>query len=154
MNILNLVGFEVLTAVFMKSSAFWTITPYSPLKAFRPASCWFLAWHALRPWIWRQHSSETSLDFHWTAQHYIPEDRTPHSELCAILGIFDRPFNRELQCKFLTICFDVLIGNSIYRTGKKACLFWEREREKCWGKAVVLLQKNEILMLTLFLLAK
>jgi hypothetical protein len=29
------VGFEVLTAVAMKSSIFWDITPYGPLKVYR-----------------------------------------------------------------------------------------------------------------------
>jgi hypothetical protein len=29
------VGFEVLTPVFMKSTIFWDITPYSPLKVNR-----------------------------------------------------------------------------------------------------------------------
>jgi hypothetical protein len=31
----TLVGFEVLTLVVMKSSVFWNITPYSPLKVSR-----------------------------------------------------------------------------------------------------------------------
>jgi hypothetical protein len=29
------VGFEVLTAVLMKSSVFWDVTPFSPLKVNR-----------------------------------------------------------------------------------------------------------------------
>jgi hypothetical protein len=33
--ILNLVGFEVLTAVVMKSTIFWDVTPCSPLKVNR-----------------------------------------------------------------------------------------------------------------------
>jgi hypothetical protein len=32
LQIRNYVGFEVLTAVFMKSTIFWDITPCSPLK--------------------------------------------------------------------------------------------------------------------------
>jgi hypothetical protein len=34
-NIPNYVGFEVLTAVVMKSSIFWDIRPWSPLKINR-----------------------------------------------------------------------------------------------------------------------
>jgi hypothetical protein len=32
---LDLIGFEVLTSVIMKSTIFWDITPYSPLKINR-----------------------------------------------------------------------------------------------------------------------
>jgi hypothetical protein len=64
---------EVLTAVVMKNSIFWDITPCSLLKVnwhfkgrvafiFRVkevlillASVWFLAWLILWPWRWRQH---------------------------------------------------------------------------------------------------
>jgi hypothetical protein len=74
------VGFEVLTAVVMKSSVFWDITPCSPSKAnqcseehvasiFRVEeyveqetgrachlmSHWFLVWLILRPRRWRRH---------------------------------------------------------------------------------------------------
>jgi hypothetical protein len=50
------VQFEVLTAVVMKSSIFWDITPCNPLKVTR---C----------------SSETSVDSQRITWHYIPEDR-------------------------------------------------------------------------------
>jgi hypothetical protein len=72
--------FEVLTAIVMKSSIFWDITPCSPLKVNRSFRgkcrfhfqnrsqarnererrwkiellCWFLAWFILRPWRWRR----------------------------------------------------------------------------------------------------
>jgi hypothetical protein len=65
-KICHIAGFEVLTAVIVKSSAFWDITPCSPLKDNRrcggtyrlhlqgqrinSASCWFLAWLILRLW--------------------------------------------------------------------------------------------------------
>jgi hypothetical protein len=60
----KLVGFEVLTAVVMKSSIFWDITPCSPLKVnqrfggtyrlhlqcrYRLLSRWFLALLIFRP---------------------------------------------------------------------------------------------------------
>jgi hypothetical protein len=50
-------GFEVLTAVVMKSSIFWDITQCSPLKFSR-------------------RSFETSIDFQRTTGRYISEDRT------------------------------------------------------------------------------
>jgi hypothetical protein len=67
------VGFEMLTAVVMKCSVFWNITPYSPLKvngrlrlqgwrigivelSLISASCWFIAWLILRPRRWRRYS--------------------------------------------------------------------------------------------------
>jgi hypothetical protein len=54
------VGFEVLTAVVIKSSSIWDITSCSPLEVnrpfyFLPASCWLLAWLTLRLWRWRRH---------------------------------------------------------------------------------------------------
>jgi hypothetical protein len=71
------VGFEFLTAVVMKSSVIWDITPCSPSKGNRYCggtcrlhlqgrrmcrarnqsftSRWFLAWLILRPWRWRRH---------------------------------------------------------------------------------------------------
>jgi hypothetical protein len=57
------VGFEVLTAVVMKSSIVWDTKPYTPLtvsdvskeQALLPASCWCLAWFTLHPRRWRQH---------------------------------------------------------------------------------------------------
>jgi hypothetical protein len=81
---IHCVGFEVLTAVVMKSTICWDITPCSPLKsqafqrhtsppssgskneaskkpvrkqnsACRLLSHWCFAWLILRPWIWRQH---------------------------------------------------------------------------------------------------
>jgi hypothetical protein len=93
--------------VVMKSSTFWDITLWSPLKVnwrFRatwppssgsknkyPAchllSRWFLAWLILWPWRWRWHSPKTSVDFQWTTQCYIPEDGTyaELSNLCTTL---------------------------------------------------------------------
>jgi hypothetical protein len=65
------VGFEVLTAVVMKSSIFWNIMSYSPLKVNRrflrtcrlhfqgrnmeQVASRALAWLILRPWRWRRH---------------------------------------------------------------------------------------------------
>jgi hypothetical protein len=45
------IGFEVLTAVVMKSSVFWDITAYSSLQINRcSASYLFLVWLIIRPW--------------------------------------------------------------------------------------------------------
>jgi hypothetical protein len=49
------VGYEVPTAVVMKISIFWHVTPCSPVKFnLLPASCWFLAWFNIRLWRWRR----------------------------------------------------------------------------------------------------
>jgi hypothetical protein len=66
-TLLDYVWYEVLTAVVMKSTIFRHLLPH-----------WFLAWLILRPWRWRQCSSETSVDFQWTTRRYIPEDSTLH----------------------------------------------------------------------------
>jgi hypothetical protein len=58
------VGFEVLTAVVMKSIIFWDMTPCSPLKV---------------NWC----SSEKSVDFQRTTRRYIPEESTLLSLECS-----------------------------------------------------------------------
>jgi hypothetical protein len=97
-----LLWFEVLTAVVMKSSVFWDITPCNPLSVNRRfggtyrlhlqgrrisqassachlLSSWFLAWLILRPWRWRRHAPpKRQLDFQLSTWRYIPEDRTVH----------------------------------------------------------------------------
>jgi hypothetical protein len=59
-----LVGFEVLTAVVMKSSIFWDTTLCRTLKV-------------------NQRSFKTSVDIKWTTWSHIPEDktRTPPSHI-------------------------------------------------------------------------
>jgi hypothetical protein len=60
-NILKAVGFEVFTAVVLKSIIFWDITPCSPLSCTR-------------------RSSETSGTTQRTTRRHIPEDDTLHLE--------------------------------------------------------------------------
>jgi hypothetical protein len=70
-----LVGFEVLTAVVMKSTI-WDITPCSPLSV-NLFLHWFLA--QLTFSILKMEaicSSEKSVDTQRTTRHYIPEDST------------------------------------------------------------------------------
>jgi hypothetical protein len=55
----HLLGYEVLTAVIMKSSVFWNVMLCSLLLKMK-ATCSF----------------EMSVDFQQTTQYYIPEDRT------------------------------------------------------------------------------
>jgi hypothetical protein len=84
---IQFVRFEVLTAVVMKSSIFWDITPYNPLKV----NCRFggscrLYLHGRRisqarnqresRWKVKLCSAETSIDLQRTTQRYIPEVRT------------------------------------------------------------------------------
>jgi hypothetical protein len=99
---------EVLSAVVMKISIFWDITPCGPLKvSHRFGVTHHLQLQArkisqarnrheagsrqsegsklvpclasLRPWRWRRCSSEISVHFQRTTRYYIPEDRTLHT---------------------------------------------------------------------------
>jgi hypothetical protein len=86
---------EVLTAVVMKISVFWDITPCSPLKPnwhfggtcrhqpqgrrISQATCFTLVSYLAYSLTLKMEatcSSETLVDFQRTSQHYIPEDRT------------------------------------------------------------------------------
>jgi hypothetical protein len=83
---LNDVRYEVLTAVVMKISIFWDITPCRPLKVNRRF------WGTCRLHLYVESclaysltlkteamcSSETSADFQRTTRRYIPEGRTLH----------------------------------------------------------------------------
>jgi hypothetical protein len=77
----------------MKSSIFWDIMLYSPLKVNQHFSeTWYImlysplkvnqhfseTWDIMlySPLKVNQHFSETSSDFLGTRQHYVPEDRT------------------------------------------------------------------------------
>jgi hypothetical protein len=88
-------GFEVLTAMFIKISIYWDITPCRPLKVNRcfAETCWIhlqgrkTSWtRNLREAGSKQGSlkkeatfpSETSIDFQRTTRCYIPEDTTLH----------------------------------------------------------------------------
>jgi hypothetical protein len=87
--VLDHIGFEVLTAVVMKSCIFWDVTPCSPSEArikqralvalltdcFMLLSC--LAYSGTMN-MEATCSSKTSVDFHQITQGYIPEDRTLH----------------------------------------------------------------------------
>jgi hypothetical protein len=100
------VGFEVLTAVVMKSTVFWNIMPYSPLNVnevseehitsiFRVEYA-FVGFHllclppastlvscsvySLTLKIEAICSSETSVDIQQTTQNYIPEDSILQTE--------------------------------------------------------------------------
>jgi hypothetical protein len=100
------IGFQVLTAVVMKSPIFWDITPCSPLKVNRRfgekrrlhlqgrrvsqkinlseallATCLTLLYRLTYSSTVKMEaicSSETSVDFQRTTRRYIPEDRTLH----------------------------------------------------------------------------
>jgi hypothetical protein len=75
------VGFEVFTAVVMKRSVFWGITPCSPLKVKEAllSTCFhatFLLGYSSTLKIEAICWSETFSDFQRTTWRYIPEDRS------------------------------------------------------------------------------
>jgi hypothetical protein len=77
---LRFVGFDVLTAVVMKSSILWNITPPCLSPAFTLVSC--LAYSStLKMEV--TCSSETSVDFQLTTRRYIPEFRTLQDKICS-----------------------------------------------------------------------
>jgi hypothetical protein len=102
------VGFEVLTAVVMKSAIFWDITPCTPLSVNR---CFEGTYHLhLQGWenwfskkpAWKQVascwtfftlkmeaicSSETSVDTQRTTRRYISEDGTLQVNFLSLPGI-------------------------------------------------------------------
>jgi hypothetical protein len=104
LNFLRSVGFEVLTAVVMKKSIFWDITPCSPLQmkwCFRGTCCLHLQDQRisrlfLSPALTLVScstyfsnlkmeatcSSETSVDSQRTTWRYIPENGTLQTYCC------------------------------------------------------------------------
>jgi hypothetical protein len=67
----NSAGLEDLTAVIMKSSTAWDITPCKLCSICHLLSSWFLTRLILRPWTWRRCSSETSVDLKCFACHLL-----------------------------------------------------------------------------------
>jgi hypothetical protein len=78
----NYKGFEVLTAVVMKSTVFWDVTSCSPLKVswcFRGLPSSFILVSCLAYLTMKLEAicmSEMSVDFQWITWCYIPEDST------------------------------------------------------------------------------
>jgi hypothetical protein len=54
-NNFRCVGFEVFTAVVMKSIIFWDVTQCSPLCSNLPPACSLVCWTFLRPWRCRRY---------------------------------------------------------------------------------------------------
>jgi hypothetical protein len=83
-NLILLVRFEVLTAVVMKSTIFWDITPCDPLStdvseegACHLISSWFPAQLIFSTLMMEAICfSETSVDFQRTTRRHIPENGT------------------------------------------------------------------------------
>jgi hypothetical protein len=73
------VGFEVFTAVVMKSIIFWDMTPCSLLSCFSPA-CLLVLSEIISSTLKMEAicSSETSVGTQQTTRRYIPEDDTLH----------------------------------------------------------------------------
>jgi hypothetical protein len=87
---------EALTAVAMKSTIFWDVTPCSSLKVnwrFRglPPNFTLVSSLAYSSALKMKVicSSETSVDFQWTTQHYISEDSTLYILGCMPVDILN-----------------------------------------------------------------
>jgi hypothetical protein len=74
--LINIAGFEVLTAVIIKSSIFWDITPYSPLKVNR---CFGGICHLYFQGQRISKHEAGSNFFQLTTRSYISEDRNVHN---------------------------------------------------------------------------
>jgi hypothetical protein len=75
----NFVGFEVFTAVVMKSINFWDVTPCSLLSLFcLPPVCLLVLAEIISSTLKMEAicSSETSVATQQTTRHHIPEDNT------------------------------------------------------------------------------
>jgi hypothetical protein len=78
------------------------------------SSCWSLHWLIIRPWTWKRHSSETSIDFQRTTRHYIPEDRNLYNHLCENLKSYMPSLClSECTCMYVCILFLICIYESI-----------------------------------------
>jgi hypothetical protein len=120
----------------MQRTVFWDIMPCSLLKvnqrfggiyrlqvaslppAFTPVSC--LAYFSTLK-IQAICSSEMSVDFQWTTQHYIPEDSTVYNHCCENLESISK-FNLKV-IKACTVTVSVHLFSLIYFKGKHT-LVW------------------------------
>jgi hypothetical protein len=60
-------GYEDLSSGILRRAELYLIT----------TSCWFLAWHNLRPWTWMRYiQPKHRFDFQRATGHYIPQDNT------------------------------------------------------------------------------
>jgi hypothetical protein len=97
---LSYVGFEVLTAVVMKSSAFWDIVSCSSLKVNQSfggiplTTCFMLVswWLIFRPWGWRRHvPPKRRLTCNWL-----------HEVVSKKIGLFNCSAEQEIPCFYVT----------------------------------------------------
>jgi hypothetical protein len=92
------VGFEVLTAVVMKSTIFWDITPYNPLSVNRrfggtsPSSSGLKNISSARNQHESRLATETLVDTQRTTWRYIPEDGNLCSLPC-LQGLSTGPYS-------------------------------------------------------------
>jgi hypothetical protein len=100
---------HVLTAVSIKNTIFWDVTPYSRVQVHRsplcllPTYCWWLASLILENRMDAVPSSETSVNFYRTKRRHIPEDRTiRYRSACWLL----------LAGYLLSLLFDHEVGGS------------------------------------------
>jgi hypothetical protein len=73
--------FKVLTAMIMKSTVFWDVTPYDLENLCLLPAGFFLGW-LFDPEMEAASSSEMSTNFYQTTQYYFLEDSIIHSHCC------------------------------------------------------------------------
>jgi hypothetical protein len=124
-TLVQYVGFEVLTAVVMKSTIFWDITPCSPLKvklclplAFTLVSC--SAYSSTLKML-AICSSETVIDFQRTTRRYIPEESILLLFSSAVLNRLD-PFH---WCDLVVDKWDVRSRKLITNVILKFIYIWK-----------------------------
>jgi hypothetical protein len=121
----------VLTAVIMKSSTLLDVTPCSPFQdksrypCLLPASHWFLAWLALRPWRWRWHVLlKCRLTF--DGLHSIILQKTELLIVLLSLQQDDGKFPIYLCIGLIThlCCTSLDISNTLYYSASRQISMW------------------------------
>jgi hypothetical protein len=117
------VGFEVLTAVVMKSSVFCAITPCSPFKGnrcFRGTCRPHLQGQRISQ-VRNQHEAD-SKPFQQTARCYVPEDTTPQYDTDLLLStcLWFVHFHTEVYAVGIILYSPYICAISLY----VCCLFF------------------------------
>jgi hypothetical protein len=92
---LNLQGLNVRQSINQHESG-------SKQRQLLPVSCWFLVWLILM--------AETSVDYHRSTWHYIPEDRTLRSHRCESLKSHMTQMRANISYLFLRVYYIIWSG--------------------------------------------